>query len=150
MNVPLVFKRMLLLLISIATLTIVTSAFAQNVINIHPDHVGASNPGFQTGECPVDGWGWHYVLPGQSEFEDIHVRYQNAGWIHGGISDPTPKHMYQVTPGPDVILEAWAVINGDATRFNLSHVCTGSPLNPIKIIKFLDKNGNGVQDPGEP
>lgn len=96
-------------------------------------HVGSTNPGFQQGSCPVspngDLYGWHFVLPGtDTSFVSINVLFKSAGLVTTMIQVPSNKHAYVFTPTADTLLGAWAVVNGPATQFNLSHVC--SPLSP--------------------
>jgi Domain of unknown function (DUF5979) len=105
---------------------------SQHPANLKPAHVGATNPGFQTGSCPDNPfndntWGWHFVLPGNSTtFVSLSASFQNAGIITQFLSFPTGKHAYVWTPGPDTLLGATAVVDGPETEFNLSHVCTGT------------------------
>jgi hypothetical protein len=99
------------------------------IATLNPAHVGATNPGFESGDCDVlpDGsWGWHFVLPGnETTFVTLTVTFENAGVITEFVSFPTGKHAYVATPGPDTLLSATATVDGPETQFNLSHVCTG-------------------------
>jgi hypothetical protein len=108
-----------------------TTAMAAGVATLHPAHIGATNPGFEGGTCPASpiegGWGWHFVLPGnKTTFVTIQAEFENAGTVTAFVSHPTAKHAYVYTPGPDTLLGATATVAGPATRFNLSHVCSGS------------------------
>ena len=90
------------------------------------EHIGSTNPGFGTGSCPAAGWGWHFLLQGNSTtFIAIKATFQSAGDITTFISSPTAKHAYVFTPGPDTLLGAVAEVSGPDLDFNLSHVCTG-------------------------
>jgi hypothetical protein len=97
---------------------------------LHADHVGATNPGFQSGECPssADGtWGWHFVLPGSdTDFVSISATFLHEGTVTSFISQPTAKHAYVFTHQADTLLGATAMVEGPQTWFNLSHVCTGT------------------------
>jgi len=99
---------------------------------LNPDHIGATNPGFETEDCdplPAGSWGWHFVLPGDATvFVTLTVTFQNAGVVTDFVSFPTGKHAYVVTPGPDTLLAATATVDGPETVFNLSHVCAGSTV----------------------
>lgn len=91
-------------------------------------HIGATNPGFQAGDCPASpdgyGFGWHFVLKGtSSSFVSIHCLFKSAGVVTSMIQTPTNKHAYVFTPTADTLLDAWAVVQGPDTEFNLSHVC---------------------------
>ncbi len=97
---------------------------------LHAPHVGATNPGFEEGECPTPPgdatWGWHFVLPGNdTTFVSISATFASAGVVTDFISVPTGKHAYVFTPGPDTLLSATAVVEGPETTFVLSHVCGG-------------------------
>lgn len=93
--------------------------------------MGSVNPGFQTGTCPVspDGYlyGWHFVLKDTTtSFVSINCLFKKAGLVTSMIKTPTDKHAYVFTSTADTLLDAWAVVNGPQTEFNLSHVCTPS------------------------
>ena len=89
-------------------------------------HVGSTNPGFSEGECPSEGWGWHFILPGNtSEFVFVKATFQNEGVVTAFVSAPTGKHAYVYTSGPDTLLAAEAQVTGTEDEFVLSHVCTG-------------------------
>jgi hypothetical protein len=100
--------------------------------NLKEEHKGSTNPGFETGSCPVNpngtgDWGWHFILPGNdTDFVSVSAQFQNAGTVTDFVSDPTPKHAYVFTPGPDTLLDASAQVSGPQTEFILSHVCTGT------------------------
>jgi hypothetical protein len=104
--------------------------------NLKEEHKGSTNPGFEEGTCPANpfgtgDWGWHFVLPGNdTDFVSISAQFQNAGTITDFVSDPTPKHAYVFTPGPDTLLDASAQVSGPQTEFNLSHVCPGTTPPP--------------------
>ena len=66
-------------------------------------HVGSTNPGFSEGECPSEGWGWHFILPGNtSEFVFVKATFQNEGVVTA------------LTVGPFVVFAAG--IAGEADR----------------------------------
>jgi hypothetical protein len=105
-------------------------------------HVGATNPGFTEGECPSEGWGWHFVLPGDfTDFVSVTATFLVDGSTET-VTAPDPatnsvvdgKHAYLFTSGPGVLTSATAtvVLNEQGvelgktveTTFNLSHVCS--------------------------
>ena len=89
-------------------------------------HVGSTNPGFSEGDCPSEGWGWHFVLPGNSsDFVFVKATFQNEGVVTSFVSAPTGKHAYVYTSGPDTLLAAEAQVTGTEDEFVLSHVCAG-------------------------
>ena len=114
-------------------------------------HVGAMNPGFQTGTCPDNPFndntfGWHFVLPGNSTtFVTLSATFQNAGTITQFLSFPTGKHAYVWTPGPDTLLGATATVDGPQTEFNLSHVCPGTAPDEgsLSVIKAIQGTPGG-------
>jgi hypothetical protein len=127
-----------------------TASAAEVAATLHPAHVGATNPGFSEGECPAPPgsatWGWHFVLSGADDaFVSISATFQNAGVITDFISEPTAKHAYVYTPGPDTLLGATAVVEGTDTVFNLSHVCGGTePTNGwIEVTKVISGETDG-------
>jgi Domain of unknown function (DUF5979) len=119
--------------------------------NLKAAHVGAMNPGFQTGTCPDnpfndDTFGWHFILPGNSTtFVTLSATFQNAGTITQFVSVPTGKHAYVWTPGPDTLLGATATVEGPQTVFNLSHVCPGTtnPVGSLSVIKAIQGTPGG-------
>ncbi|HEX2577531.1 MAG TPA: hypothetical protein VHK88_14360, partial [Aquihabitans sp.] len=89
-------------------------------------HVNSTNPGFEEGDCPEEGWGWHFVTQGNdTTFLAIKAVFETAGPITEFISHPNAKHAYVFTPGPDKLLSAVAEVSGPDLTFNLSHVCGG-------------------------
>ena len=91
-------------------------------------HIGAMNPGFSIGGCPVSSngypYGWHFVLTDtDSSFVAINCNFKQAGLITKMIQEPTTKHAYVFTPTADTLVGVWAVIKGTLTTFPLSHVC---------------------------
>ena len=112
-------------------------------VPLNPDHVGATNPGFEEDTCPTppagqEGWwGWHFIMPQNNNFTSLSVTFQNAGTFSadpfpGGVfvAHPDNSHAYIWTPTPDTLLAGSATSDGDNTFFNLSHVCPGSaPTN---------------------
>ena len=97
---------------------------------LHADHVGATNPGFGTGECPSSSagtWGWHFVLPAPTRtLSASAATFLHEGTVTSFISQPTGKHAYVFTDHADTLLGATAIVEGPQTWFNLSHVCTGT------------------------
>ncbi|CAF3487206.1 unnamed protein product [Rotaria sp. Silwood1] len=60
-------------------------------------HVGATNPGFEKGDCPtsLDGYkyGWHFVFKGTTtSFVSIHAVFKSAGIVTDMIQTPSDKH----------------------------------------------------------
>jgi len=100
--------------------------------HLHGPHHGATNPGFETGDCPASPagkpYGWHFVLPGSdTEFASLSVHFEGAGVLEDVdfVSHPTGKHAYVYTAGADTLIDAVAMTSGgDEDRFVLSHVCT--------------------------
>jgi hypothetical protein len=106
-------------------------------VSLNPAHMGATNPGFEEGECPTppagqEGWwGWHFIMPGNNNFLSLSVTFENAGTFSadpfpGGVfvADPDNSHAYIWTPTPDTLLAGSGTATG-GTFFNLSHVCPG-------------------------
>ncbi len=124
-------------------------------------HKNSTNPGFQTDDCPTipgntNQYGWHFVFQGNNTlFDTLTVTFASAGTIGPDavdltlpiIYDPTKKHAYVWTPGPDTLLDASATTQytGDPdTEFNLSHVCTpGATTGDILVHKVVT---NGPAD----
>lgn len=107
-------------------------------IYINPDHIGATNPGFQVGDCPTppegqEGWwGWHFIMPGNNNFTSLTVTFELAGTFSADpfpgtvfVAHPDNSHAYIWTPTPDTLVNAYGTSDGGATFFNLSHVCPG-------------------------
>jgi hypothetical protein len=114
------------------------SPAAASLATLKPEHVGSTNPGFQSGPCPdnlngPEDWGWHFVLQGNdTTFNSVSAVFQNEGTVTDFVSDPPgkPKHAYVYTSGPDTLLGATADVTGPDTEFVLSHVCTGTTAGP--------------------
>ncbi len=115
--------------LSLGAATLATPASATAPVynaSLKAVHVGSTNPGFTTGDCPSEGWGWHFVLPGNtSNFVFVKATFQNEGVVTAFVSSPTAKHAYVFTSGPDTLLGAVAQVTGTDDEFVLSHVCTG-------------------------
>jgi hypothetical protein len=94
---------------------------------------GATNPGFESGSCPEspDGlsYGWHFVLTGSSSaFVSIEAEFDTDGVVTTFVSQPSPKHAYVWTTGPDTLVDVTAVVQGSAsTQMVLSHICAPDP-----------------------
>jgi len=110
---------------------------------LHEAHKGATNPGFKSGDCPTPpegaagDWGWHFVLNGgTTDFVTVDVDFASWGFHQHVpfVADPSSKHAYVFTPGPDTLLDARAVVNGTETEFVLSHVCTGTTSTTTTTI----------------
>jgi hypothetical protein len=98
---------------------------------LHPAHVGAVNSTFpEHGQCPGDGWGWHFVVPGNGNFVTLSVTFASAGTINMSGDDfgpPDDSHAYVTTPTDDTLLAGSATITGgNKDEFNLSHTCPGT------------------------
>ncbi len=140
------------LLIALAfTLVFSTVAFADGTVPLNPAHVGATNPGFGTGDCPAppagqEGWyGWHFIMPGNNNFTSLTVTFQNAGTFSanpfpGGVfvASPDNSHAYIWTPGPDTLLSGSATSDGNNNFFNLSHVCGGTAQEKLEVSKTVE------------
>lgn len=111
----------------------------QQTVLLNKDHVGATNPGFQVGECPTppegqEGWwGWHFIMPQNNNFTSLTVTFENAGTFSVDefpgtvfVAHPDSSHAYIWTPTPDKLLSGFATSDGDNAFFNLSHVCPGT------------------------
>jgi hypothetical protein len=104
-------------------------------VPLHESHIGATNPGFNAGQCPTPPqagwWGWHFIMPGNNNFTSLSVTFQNAGTFSAPsfpgvfVAHPDNSHAYIWTPGPDTLLGGSATSSGDNAFFNLSHVCAG-------------------------
>jgi hypothetical protein len=114
------------------TLALVAAPAFAATATLKEEHKGATNPGFEAGECPTNpngtgDWGWHFVLQGnETTFNSVSAQFENAGTITDFVSTPTGKHAYVFTPGPDTLIDASADVTGPDPEFNLSHVCTGT------------------------
>ena len=91
-------------------------------------HRGATNPGFETEDCPPspDGYpyGWHFVFQGtDTRFVSIKCTFANEGVVTK-IIDPRSKHAYVFTRSPDTLVDASAIAIGPDNEFVLSHVCS--------------------------
>jgi LPXTG-motif cell wall-anchored protein len=132
--------RRLALLAAAPILLTVPSAYAGDTrsATLHAAHVGATGSGFQHGECPdVNGWGWHFVVPGNGDFVTLSVRFAKAGIVSLGAGDfgpPDASHAYVFTRTDDTLLSGTATITGgkgkQKDRFNLSHTCPGETEQP--------------------
>ncbi len=124
------------------------AALAETPVLLNPAHVGATNPGFEIGACPVppagqEGWyGWHFIMPANNNFTSLSVTFENAGTFSadpfpGGVfvAHPDTNHAYIWTPGPDTLLTGSATSDGDNTFFNLSHVCPGAGYEELTVSK---------------
>jgi len=124
------------------------AALAETPVLLNPAHVGATNPGFEDGACPVppagqEGWyGWHFIMPQNNNFTSLSVTFENAGTFSadsfpGGVfvAQPNTNHAYIWTPGPDTLLAGTATSDGDNTFFNLSHVCPGAGFEQLTVSK---------------
>src|SRR5687767_11441360 len=119
------------------------AALTVGTVILNPSHIGATNPGFQTGTCPTppagqEGWwGWHFIMPGNNQFTSLSVTFLNAGTFSADpfpgtafVAHPDNSHAYIWTPTADTLLAGSATSDGDNTFFNLSHVCPSSdPTN---------------------
>ncbi len=104
-------------------------------------HKGAKNSEFTpVGTCPTppegqEGWwGWHFILPGNNNFEALSVTFQTAGTFMANPfpdtifkAHPDNSHAYIWTETDDTLLSGWAISDGANNFFNLSHVCPGDP-----------------------
>lgn len=107
-----------------------TPGSGENTATVKAVHIGSTNPGFRQGECPSDGWGWHFVLPGNStDFVQLNATFTRDGervTLLASEYEPTEKHAYVYTDGPGWELAASeALVRGTERTYNLSHVCTG-------------------------
>jgi LPXTG-motif cell wall-anchored protein len=135
---------------SLSSLLIATSAHAV-VANLNPAHVGAFAATFNQ-ECtgpfnplPAGTDGWHFVLPGQGEFQSITLNY-SGGVTAGPITSTTAqsgpgwtgfldsagqggglKHAYVFTSPVGLQLLGGTATTTAGDSFNLSHTCSGSP-----------------------
>ncbi|MEX0784430.1 MAG: hypothetical protein WD557_17460 [Dehalococcoidia bacterium] len=123
--------------------------------HLHPDHVGATAPGFQTeGDCgPFEGdfdWAFHFVFQGSStDFVTIDATFTGGGQVHE-VVDGKHAWVYVNSDNGAVTLtgaSATTVHNGGNqeldTTFNLSHICAGegdAEQFNVVVTKFVDGN----------
>jgi hypothetical protein len=145
-----IFKWAVLLTL-VFTLAFSTVALAGETVPLNNAHIGATNPGFSTGECPnppagQEGWyGWHFIMPGNNNFTSLTVTFANAGTYSASpfpgdvfVASPDNSHAYIWTPGPDTLLSGSATSDGDNKFFNLSHVCPGTPQEKLEVSKTVE------------
>lgn len=141
-------QRVMIVLVLALSLMLSSTALAQETVPLNPSHIGAANPGFGLGSCPVppagqEGWwGWHFIMPANNNFTSLTVTFQNAGTFSadpfpGGVfvAHPDESHAYIWTPGPDVLLGGVATSSGTNEFFNLSHVCVGTMQEELTVTK---------------
>lgn len=127
-------------------------AVADSIVPLNPDHVGATNPGFQEDTCPTppagqEGWfGWHFIMPNNNNFLALTVTFEKAGTFTASpfpgnvfVADPDNSHAYIWTPTADTLLGGSALSDGDNNFFNLSHVCPGvSDYEELTVSKTVE------------
>ena len=86
---------------------------------------------------PSDGSSFHFILSGGNEFETLSVAFDTTGGTTandvreglepgtGFIAEPHGQHAYVEAPAGSRLIDAVAMVDGNDTEFNLSHVCTG-------------------------
>ena len=102
----------------------------ESIAHVKRAHIGSTNPGYGIGDCPSEGWGWHFVLQGsQTDFVSLVATFTRNGQsatLSAEEFEPTEKHAYVYTDGPGWELTASeAIVIGPDTEYNLSHVCPG-------------------------
>ncbi len=126
-------------------------------VSLNPAHVGVVNNTFSQGSCPTppsgqEGWyGWHFLMPNNANFTSLSVTFQNAGTFSANpfpgsvfVASPDNSHAYIWTPTNDTLLAGTATYEttgqGTSTpdKFNLSHVCPGTPTGNIIVGKVID------------
>ena len=120
---------------------IVVNAEAGNRIYLHEAHVNASSETFQREEDDgglSDFAVWHFILnqveQEQSEGVQLFVEFKKSGVVGPVNGKSVGKgqtwHFYVGTPEHDVLLSAYAVIQGAAGKLVLSHVSLNLPDTP--------------------
>lgn len=139
-----------------------SASAATGGVSLNPAHVGVVNNTFSQGSCPTppsgqEGWyGWHFLMPNNANFTSLSVTFQNAGTFSANpfpgsvfVASPDNSHAYIWTPTNDKLLGGTATYEttgpGTSTpdKFNLSHVCPGTPSGNIIVGKVIDPS-NGV------
>ncbi len=134
-----------------------TPAGGESIATVKESHIGSTNPGFSQGDCPSDGWGWHFVLPGNStDFVQLTATFtgdRETVTLVAEEYEPTEKHAYVYTDGPGWELAASeALVTGSGRTYNLSHVCTGSDeeaTTTIPIVTTTTLDGSTTTTPGD-
>jgi hypothetical protein len=157
-------RRGLRIAAAAAVAAVASLAFAApaQAAELKESHEGARAATFGTQDCSApfdmlqDGYdGWHFVLPGQSDFESITLFYNAPGGpvTVGPIASPDPdaptsdpdgrwsgyidatgseafKHAYITTEAGWTLTGGTATTDPDTDEFNLSHTCAGTPTTP--------------------
>lgn len=115
----------------------VTANASTTTIALHPDHVGARNPGFDIGDCgpdPAAPYAWIFVLSGLKKGTapaSLVARFERAGSeaVTGQpVGSGKTQHFYVYTDRPDLLSGATAAVAGEKTgnpKLLLDHVATG-------------------------
>lgn len=108
-----------------------TAGEGQSIAHVKPSHIGSVNPGYETGRCPSEGWGWHFVTQGnETEFVRLtatFTRESQTVTVEAEEFNPNRGHVYAYTDGPGWALAgSEAIVTGPDLEYNLSHVCPGS------------------------
>jgi hypothetical protein len=117
------------LVLVIAMLSIPSMVTGVRYAYLISTHVGAQNPGFlpEGNDCPTSlngyKYGWHFVLEGETSFSSIQCTFKRAGIVTNMIQTLSPKHAFVFTPTSDILVDAWAVVEGMETVFILTKVC---------------------------
>jgi hypothetical protein len=103
--------------------------------HLNPDHVGATNPGFEVGSCPdaPEGtpYGWDFAFPdGETAFKIITITFQHAGQITLTFADDGTNHAYVFTADADTIVSGTAGRWGLQDQFDLNGVCAPEEAPP--------------------
>ncbi len=94
---------------------------------------------------PSDGSSFHFILSGGNEFETLSVAFDTTGGTTandvreglepgtGFIAEPHGQHAYVEAPAGSRLIDAVAMVDGNDTEFNLSHVCTGETTTSSSV-----------------
>ncbi|MCF2532548.1 hypothetical protein [Yinghuangia soli] len=113
------------------------SAVSTYDVPLNKDHVGIKAEDKDVkkqNDCPTfEGQNaWHFVLTnGQAEFVELTVTFEPGGTkTITQFGPPSAKHAYVgAAPGAKLV-SATAKATAESKKFNVSHVCLGTPTNP--------------------
>jgi hypothetical protein len=156
--------RPLVLLAAISALALSMAALARPIavnattsqVWLHAAHQGADSTTFQDeNDCGDFKTGviWHFVLNQYSGDDVAHLvaEFDGAGTLETDSSKQlnSVQHFYLNTPTDDVLVNAYAEVQGDAGDANLvlSHVChTGVEGDHASLnVKKQDEEGHGLE-----
>ena len=110
---------------------------------------------------PSDGSSFHFILGGGNEFESLSVAFDTTGGTTandirnnlqpgtGFIAQPHGQHAYVEAPAGSRLIDAVAMVDGDDTEFNLSHVCTGETTTSSSTSEATTSTTQGTTTTSE-